>query len=151
MMEFDRDYAARLLRRLESIPEDAAPRWGTLRKDTLIEHLVWSLKHAMGRSSKVPYFGNAFFRWVVRPLALSGYMPIKKNLGLPKYLTAQGIEGREPGDLETLQALLEEYLELVQAGELTPAYHPVFGPLSVDEWARAHVLHFEHHCKQFNV
>ena len=54
-------------------------------------------------------------------------------------------------DTETLHAVLETYLELVQAGELVPRAHPVFGDIGVDGWANLHIAHFEHHLKQFGV
>lgn len=105
----------------------------------------------MGRSARVPYAGNWVMSNVVGPLALRGWLPLNATAGLPASLRAQGIEGREPGDLETLHALLEEYLALVQADELTPAPHPRFGHLGIDGWDRLHVRHFEHHLRQFGA
>ena len=51
----------------------------------------------------------------------------------------------------SLAALLDEYLALVQSGELKTGLHPVFGDIGIDGWARVHVLHFEHHCRQFGL
>ncbi len=151
MGHLDADYVAEVIRRLERIPHDGAPAWGALRKDTLIEHLVWCVSHAMGRSAKVPRAGNRVIAAVMGPLALRGWLPLSWTARLPRSLRTQGIETREPGDLETLHALLEEYLTLVQADELTPAPHPCFGRIGVDGWDRLHVLHFEHHLRQFGV
>lgn len=151
MQHLDSDYVERIVERLEAITPDAAPRWGELRRDSLIEHLIWSVRHAMGRSKAVPMLGNWFTRGFVAPLLLWGILPIPKNLKLPNHVTAQGIVMREPGDIETLHALLEEYLNLVQADELKPAPHPVLGDLGIDGWDRLHVRHFEHHLKQFGV
>jgi len=151
MQHFDSDYGAELIERIQRIPEDAVPRWGKMRKNDLIEHLIWVLHHSMGRSTQVPDFGNWFSRTVLKKLALLSIMPIPKNMKLPGQLTDRGIIAQEPGDLETLQAIIEEYLHLVQADELEPAPHPYFGPLTVDEWDIIHVKHFEHHLKQFGV
>lgn len=151
MQHLDTDYVDRLIQRLGSVPVNAVPRWGLLRRDTLIEHLVWSIRHAMGRSRKVPFFGNALTRTVLKPIFLRTPLPLPRNLHLPRHFTDQGITLRDTGDLETLHALLEEYLGLVQADEIEPAPHPVFGPMSIDDWDRFHLRHFEHHCKQFGV
>jgi uncharacterized protein DUF1569 len=151
MRHFDADFIREFLERFDAIQENSTPKWGTLRRATLIEHLIWILRHAMGRSDQVPYFGNWFTRNIVGRAFLAGLLRIPKNVKFPKYLTSQGITAREPGDIETLEALLEEYLNLVQADELKPAPHPVFGDIGVDGWDYMHVVHFEHHLKQFGV
>lgn len=151
MPHLDSDYVDELIARLERIPPDAVPRWGELRRDTLIAHLVWMVRHSMGRSRRVPCYGTPLTRYLLRPLAVYGVLPVSKNRRLPEALTAQGITDQEPGDIELLHALLEEYLNLVQADELEPAPHPLFGPPGVDGWERLHLRHFEHHCRQFGV
>ncbi len=151
MQHFDSDYAEQLCTRIQAIPADTIPLWGKLRKQGLIEHFIWALKHTMGRSSKIPDYGAWYARQVLKPLILKGIIPIPRNIHLPVQLADQGIQLREPGDMETLQALLEEYLRLVQDDELTPSPHPFFGKMDIDEWDRLHVLHFEHHLKQFSA
>lgn len=151
MQHFDTDYAERLCERLKSIPEDRQPLWGTLTRRALIEHFVWALRHAMGRSLAVPECGTWFTRTIIKPLILNGLLSIPRNIQLPKQLTSQGIQMREPGDMETLQALLEEYLSRIQDDDLVPYPHPFFGKMEIDEWDRLHVIHFEHHLKQFSA
>ncbi len=151
MEHLDTDYVERLVARLGRIAPDTVPRWGVLRRDALIEHLVWAVQHSMGRSKQVPFNGNWFSVRVIGPLFLHGFIPIPKNLQLPRRLREQGVTMREPGDVDTLRWLLEEYLNLVQADELRPAPHPQFGDVGIDGWDRIHVRHFEHHLGQFGV
>jgi hypothetical protein len=151
MQEFDAEYGRRVIERLREIAPDAQPEWGSMSRDALFEHLVWALRHSMGRSHQVPYSGNWVSSHLIGPLVVGGWLPIPKNLRFPKHLRQQGITGRESGDLETLEGLMEEYLNLIQADELQPAPHPFFGAIGVDGWARMHVRHFEHHCRQFGV
>ena len=131
MRHFDADYAREVIARLKVIPEDAVPRWGQLRRDTLIEHLIWAIMHSMGRSRQVPFFGNWFTVHILAPIFLTGWFAFPRNIKLPKNIAAQGATMREPGNMDTLAALLEEYLTLVQADELTPAPHNVFGDIGV--------------------
>ena len=149
MQHFDSDYGEELIERIGQIPEDAEAKWGTMRRKDLVEHFIWTLRHTLGRSTQVPDFSNWFSRTVLKRLALSGCFSIPKNMRMPSQFTDRGITSKEPGDLETLQAIIEEYLYLVQADELEPAAHPLFGPLNVDQWDKIHVHHFEHHLKQF--
>lgn len=151
MHHFDGDYVEEVVERLGTIRRDAVPHWGSLTRDSMIEHLIWSLRHSMGRSRTIPFFGNCMTRYVWRPLIFSGVIALPRNLALPEHLQRQGLVPREPGDLETLQAILEEYLSLVQADELQPAPHPAYGRLGIDGWDRFHVLHFEHHLRQFET
>jgi len=151
MHHFDGDYVEEVVDRLARIKRDAVPHWGHLRRDSLIEHLIWSMRHSMGRSRTIPCFGNCLSRYVWRPLIFAGALSLPKNMALPPHLAQQGLVSREPGDLETLQAILEEYLTLVQADELHPAPHPAYGRLDIDGWDRFHVLHFEHHLRQFGT
>jgi oxepin-CoA hydrolase/3-oxo-5,6-dehydrosuberyl-CoA semialdehyde dehydrogenase len=151
MEHLDTDCVERFIARLGRIAPDAVPRWGVLRRDTLIEHFVWVVRYAMGRSSQVPFSGNWLTVHLVGPLFLRGLLPIPRNLQIPRALRERGVTLREPGDLETLRRLLEEYLNLVQADEFRPAPHPIFGDIGVDGWDRLHVRHFEHHLRQFGV
>ena len=151
MQHFDNDFAQRTIVRLRKIPAEATPQWGKLRGATLIPHFIWAIKHSMGRSTKVPYVGNWLSCKVFGPLIIRGIIRIPKNVTLPKPFQDRGIDLQEPGDIETLQALVEEYLALVQADELKTGLHPAFGDIGVDGWDRIHVLHFEHHLRQFGV
>lgn len=151
MRHLDGDFLDELMARLSGLDPEAVPQWGRLRGRTLLEHFVWAVRHSMGRSRKVPFVGNWFTVHVAGPLFMRAWVPVPHHLQLPKALRAQGIELLEPGDLETLHALLEEYLNLVQADELEPAWHPVFGNIGVDGWDRVHVRHFEYHLRQFGL
>lgn len=151
MPHMDNDFVVEIMARLKRIPANAKPKWGTLDRQGLVEHFIWTLRHSMGRSKTVPYMGNWVSKWIFAPLVLNGIVPIPKNIQFPKWLKETGFNGREPGDEETLHALLEEYLNLVQADELTPNLHPAFGDIGVDGWDKLHVRHFEHHFKQFGV
>jgi len=131
MRPFDHDYAEEIIERLSGLSAETRPRWGRLTRDQLYAHLADTLRYSMGR--------------IVGPLVLSGLLRIPKNLKIPG-------SGEMPrGNLETLQAVLEDYLNLVQADELAPVPHVYFGDLGVDGWARLHMAHFEHHLRQFGV
>ncbi len=145
MRSFDHDYADELIERLRQIPEGAKPQWGSMTREQLYAHLADVLRYSMGRGGPPEDQSTWFSRHLVKPLFLSGLLRIPKNIKVP------GLESMPDGDLETLQAVLEDYLHMVQAGELEPCPHVYFGMLDVDSWARMHVAHFEHHLRQFGV
>ena len=145
---FDNDYVRDVVARLTRLAPDARPRWGPMTPAAMIMHLVGSVKYSMGRLPGSVVKRSPFAARVVRPLLLGGWLPMPRNIDVER----QGLSTfTAAGDVETLHAVLEEYLGLVQAGELAPPPHPIFGELSVDEWARLHYIHFEHHLRQFGV
>lgn len=147
-VEFDLDFVEDVIVRLEGLKPNTAPLWGALSPAGMRSHLIVSLRYAMGQYGASPQSGNWFTRIVLRRLILWGIVPIPRNVRLP-FPTRP--DEAPPRDLESLHAVLEEYLDLVQAGALVPPPHPVFGDLGIDGWARFHVLHVEHHLKQFGL
>lgn len=145
MQTLDHDYVEALIARLEAIPQDAKPLWGAMTRDTMAAHLAQAVRLSMGRPTPLPDNSTWFGRRVVGPLIINGILPMPKNVKSP--MPAMDAAGK--ADIETFHALLEEYLTLVQADELKPAPHPYFGTIGVDGWAKLHVVHFEHHMKQF--
>lgn len=150
MRHLDHDYVNEIMRRFESLPSGAKPVWGTMTPPELTRHLIFTVKYSMGQAGKSRVYGRWFVRRIIGPLILNGVLRIPRNARLPKpVLEVQKLQ--EYGDLETLHAVLETYLNLVQSGELVPEPHPVFGPIGVDGWDQMHVRHFEHHLRQFRV
>lgn len=148
MRSLDHDLIPELMARLRAIPEDAAPRWGKMSRTEMIAHLVNVVRYSMGRAGAQPVRGSWIVRHVAGPLILRGVLPIPRNVRVQRRAPTT-FPPHAHDDLETLQALLEEYLQLVQADELSCPPHPLFGDLGVDGWARFHLVHFEHHLRQF--
>ena len=150
MQHFDHDFVTNVVERLKALAESTHPSWGRLTPDGLICHLADTLRYSMGRGPTLIDRSTWFTRRILGPLVLHGLLPIPKNVKAA--IPEEGQEWRSPpSDLETLHALLEEYLTLVQAGELIPPPHPAFGNIGIDGWARMHVLHFAHHLRQFGL
>ena len=146
---FDHDYLTDVIKRLEQVKSDARPLWGSLTPARMIAHLIDAVRYSMGKAGDMPDKSTWFSRRVACPLVLRGIVKIPRNV---KAATPSG-PVTPPGhaDVETLHAVLEDYLGLVQAGEFDPKPHPYFGQVGIDGWDRLHVLHFEHHLRQFNV
>lgn len=149
MVHFDHDFVVEVIGRFQRVKSDAKPRWGALTADRMVAHLIDSVRYSMGKAGNLPDRSNWFTRRVLGPLILRGIVRIPRNV---KGSTLDGFSTpAAQADVETLHAVLEDYLSLVQAGELEPKPHPVFGAIGVDGWARLHVLHFEHHLRQFGA
>ena len=150
MREFDHDYVDEMMRRLSNLRPDTKPLWGQMSAPSMVQHVITAMRYSMGQGGRVPDGSTWFTRNIIRPLLLHGLVGIPRGYRPPQVW--ETLHLALPGDdTETLHALLEEYLALVQAGELVPPPHPVLGPIGIDGWARLHVMHFEHHMRQFGV
>jgi oxepin-CoA hydrolase/3-oxo-5,6-dehydrosuberyl-CoA semialdehyde dehydrogenase len=145
---FDHDFVEEVVRRVSRLRPDTKPAWGAMTPPEMIGHLIESIQYSMGRGPNFAIETNWFKRRLLAPLVLNGILKIPKNIKAPRPPDAGPIPA---GDVETLHAVLEDYLALAQADELTPAPHPAFGVIGVDGWAKMHVHHFEHHLTQFGV
>ena len=89
------------------------------------EQAPWLLRRTVGPVAKRQVLG-------------SGAMP--EGVKLPeKYLPKPGLDPR--AEAEALRATIR--LFAAHAGPL--ADHPLFGPMSRDEWLRYHIIHCAHH------
>ena len=148
MAPFDYDYVESLMERIRHIPETAKPAWGSFTPRQMVSHLADIVRYSMGRGPVVPVNAGWFSRWCVAPLLMHGILRPPRNLALPAELRPGNLPW-PPADVEDLHALLEDYLARVQAGDLRTAPHPAFGDVGIDGWARLHIVHFEHHLRQF--
>ena len=83
-------------------------------------------------------------RMVLGPLAKwhvfrTGTMPSGIKIPSPKLVPPAEADDR--AEVEALRAAIRMFLG--EAGPLVP--HPLFGPMSVDEWRRFHCIHCAHH------
>ena len=150
MRNLDHDYVDEIVSRLRSLDPETRPKWGRMSAREMVGHLAEAVRYSMGRGPELRDCSTWFTRTVLRRLLFWGVVRIPRNVTLPRP-EAPRPALRARADLETLHALMEEYLAVVQAGELSTPHHPILGNIGVDGWARMHMLHFEHHLRQFGV
>lgn len=149
MGEFDNYFVAEVVDRLNRLQPDDRPLRDGTPSSRVVPRLIVALKYTMGRQGELPDHGNWFTRRVLGPLVLAGLAPFP--IRWTNWMLDHLAPATEFGDVETLHAVLEEYVNLVQADELTPRKHPFFGDIGIDGWAAFHVRHFEHYLRLANV
>ena len=148
MRLFDDEFAEEIFQRLANLKSDTKPVWGKLTPCCMVHHLEITINYSIGKGKPVQFMGNILSRLVVTPLILHGLLKIPRNLPSP-FISDDDDDGELRFD--KLQLAVCYYLDLVKAGELETQQHPAFGDIGADGWARIHVLHFDHHLKQFEV
>ncbi len=133
-----------LIRRLLTVRATTEPRWGRLDAPHMICHLGDMLAISLGELPAESMNRKAFQRFPLKHLVIY-VLPWPK--GAP---SAPEQRSTAPGDFDADRRRLIERMERFAATPRTkgPA-HPLFGPLSNDQWNCLHARHIGHHLKQF--
>jgi oxepin-CoA hydrolase/3-oxo-5,6-dehydrosuberyl-CoA semialdehyde dehydrogenase len=139
-----------ILAAVERLGDDAAPRWGRMRAQEMVEHLLWAFELSTGRArtvcdvppAELPRMRRFLFsnraspREFMNPALVSGLPPLR----FPTLADAKA----------ALRGELQRFLDAPRSAE-TLYTHPVFGPIGYDEWHRTHYKHACHHLLQFGL
>jgi oxepin-CoA hydrolase / 3-oxo-5,6-dehydrosuberyl-CoA semialdehyde dehydrogenase len=136
---------------LASLEADERPRWGAMTAQQMVEHLQWGFEVSTGRvvlECPVPEAKRARMKPFLfndtpmihdfRNPALAAGLPALRHPGLPE--ARAGLAGE-----------VGRFLDYERSSPGAVHTHPVFGPITVEEWARAHFKHAYHHLLQFGL
>lgn len=151
MKTFDHAFGRELVSRLESLPEDAKPVWGSLTRGQLIAHLANTLRYTLGQGPELPFKGNIKSRTLFKFLILNGFKEIPRNIRLPRPAEIPKEHWFQEGPIDMLREAMDAYFAALEKGGLPTRIHPFFGPLNEKEWRKLHRHHFTHHLKQFEI
>jgi len=134
-----------------SLDDGARPRWGAMTAQQMVEHLQWGFEVSTGRvvlECTVPEAKRTRLKPFLlndtpmvhdfRNPALAGGLPALRHPGLPEARAALAVE-------------VARFLEYERSSPGAVHTHPVFGPITVEEWSRAHFKHAYHHLLQFGL
>ncbi|MGH7675149.1 MAG: DinB family protein [Gemmatimonadales bacterium] len=140
-----------LLRRLQTVHPDTAPRWGRMSAHQMVCHLSDALLMATGEravSAATGVRARALIKWIAL------YAPLPWPAGIPTSAeTDQERGGTRPVDFQSDLAQVRALVERVarRAGAGSWPVHPVFGRMSEADWLRWAYVHTDHHLRQFKA
>lgn len=134
--------------RLEQLDANGTARWGRMTAHQMICHLNDSFKVATGEKlvSRAP---SPLPRKVIKWLALRAPLPWAHNVPTRPEIE-QGRGGTPPGQWDHDRRELRELI-LAFSSRSEFAAHPIFGPMSWDDWQTWGYRHVDHHFRQFGV
>jgi len=145
---FDKSTNEELLRRINSLKETSQPLWGKMNAAQMLAHCQKPLEVAIGRLPvKRGLIGLLFGKMFKNSFLKNREM--KKNLP-----TLPSFKMDMPRNFENEKLML---LGLVkQFGDQGPSIiankkHPIFGPMTDEEWGILGYRHLDHHLRQFGV
>ena len=146
------DDKVEILRRINHVRPESAPRWGRMSAHQMICHLADAFRMAVGRKD-VSDATSVFQRTVVKWTAL--YIPMRWPRGRLATIPEidQSCSGTRPSEFSADVAALEHLVELISdpTRTLDGRVHPIFGRMSHAAWLRWGYLHSDHHLRQFGA
>ena len=140
----------RILGRLSNLTAAHRARWGRLNAREVVCHLADSFRVGLDERQARPA-ENVFTRTLVKWIGLYGPVPWPHGVPTRPEVDPHR-QGTRPFDFAADHAALRELLERFSApnARLAPR-HPIFGPMSRDDWQRWGYLHMDHHLRQFGA
>jgi len=134
-------------RRIAALTPAASPRWGRMSVDRMLAHLSQSTRMALGQLPVKPRRKRAFQMFPLKHLILYVF-PFPKGAPTSPELLAAPASSVE----DEKRALLDLVARLGSGPrEGAGPTHPLFGPLSRQEWGALAYKHSDHHLRQFGA
>ena len=138
---------AAIVSRVQLLSASSAARWGKMDVIGMLQHLRLSARMTLGELPVASVNKRPFQVFPLKHLLLY-VLPFPK--GAP---TARELYPGEAGAFEEERKSVLDLLDRIGTGprEGTGPAHPLFGPLSWQEWGVVTYKHVDHHLKQFGA
>ena len=136
-----------LVTRLGKLHPERPRAWGRMTPNEMLCHLADSFAVGLGERPVVPAD-----TWMLRTVIK--YVALRTSLSWPQGSQTrpevqQGAGGTRPAGFEADRARAVSILRRFAAPDARLAAHPLFGPLTRDEWMIWGYRHTDHHLRQF--
>ena|SRR5438309_8678545 len=137
---------------LKSIPEDAAPRWGKMAPQQMVEHFTESVRIAAGTFPDVPHLTPAENLPKMQAFLMSD-KPFRENTQNPMVPeTPAPVRHASMAEaLNELQNTLDDFFQAFYGNEKFTTHNPFFGELNFEMNVQLLYKHAVHHLRQFGV
>ena len=132
--------------RLRNVRVDDRARWGKMTAKRMVRHLICAYEIALGERVVRPMEWP--FPVVIKWIALRSGLRWRRNIQTVPELKRAIAEHSEV----EFQVLVPAAIGSVEAVARGPQYapsHPMFGPMTPEDWMRWGYLHADHHLRQF--
>ena len=135
--------------RLNALTPQSQPQFGKLNTAGMVVHMRIVLELSLGEIVE-PDHSTFFSRTVVRFLVYNVVPWPKGKVKVPEQFTPPP-RGDLDAERRALLATIGRFLAAEQREPGRKTLHPMFGPMTLNYWQKAHGMHFDHHLKQFGV
>src|SRR6201991_5054655 len=132
--------------RLRSVRIDDHARWGSMTAKQMVRHLRCSCEVALGERNVEPR--QVFAPVLVKFVALRSGGRWPKNIQTVPELKRAILE-HSRSEFDMLVGAAIDKMEILATGTRHAPSHPMFGPMTDEDWKRWGYLHADHHLRQF--
>jgi oxepin-CoA hydrolase/3-oxo-5,6-dehydrosuberyl-CoA semialdehyde dehydrogenase len=136
---------------IDKLDEHAQPEWGSMTPQHMLEHLLWAFEYSNGildaacRTPEAVLERSRRFLHDNRPTPHEFKNPLLGDIPPP-------LKFRAFAEAQGALRDANSFFVRIHAGQPeTVRVHPIFGPLSLEEWQRSHFKHCYHHLLQFGL
>ena len=133
-----------LVQRLQQLTPDTRPKWGKFDAPRMVCHLNDALAVSLGEIPTSTMNMKAFQHFPLKHLVIY-VVPFPKGAKAPPDMLSSAPTNFD----DDRQRLLERMERMAAAPDAPGPEHPLFGPLTYEEWNTLHCKHIAHHLKQF--
>lgn len=139
--------------RLQALPADQAPLWGTLTPQHMVEHLAFTMEFSNGkRLMTLVIPEEKALKAKARLLDPEWQMPV--GFKAP-FMPADSLPplqfSSKAAAIDALLQQMNDFYDFYARNPEATSVHPYFGTLNQAEWEIMHHKHFGHHLRQFGV
>jgi hypothetical protein len=135
--------------RFNALTPQSPRQWGKLDAGGMMVHLRIVVELSLGAGNPVDY-SNFFSRTVYRWFAFNVMPWPKGKIVVPDEYTPPMSESFDAERTKFL-ATVDRFLAAADREPTRATLHPMFGPMTLRYWQKAHGKHFNHHLTQFGV
>ena len=136
---------AEIMARVEKLSADSTPLWGKMTVGQMLSHCTEVQEVANGKPLEGTPFIARLFKGMIKKMLLNNKRPPHNIKTHPQYVVST------PADFEEEKRRLVASMASFRANGPTSTEHPLFGPMTNDEWGWLYFKHMNHHLEQFGV
>ena len=142
---FDDAAYAEIVARLDKLSADSTPKWGKMTIGQMLAHSAAVQEIGNGKDLEGTNFIAQLFKGLIKKMLLSDKPYPHNSRTHPQFVVTT------PADFEREKSRLVAAMESIRANGARADGHPLFGPLTDDEWGWMYFKHLNHHLEQFGV
>ena len=139
-----------LTARLNAITEQSPRKWGRMTANQMFCHLSDAFLVVRGDRPTAKRVDNVLTRTIVKYVALKTKFPWPKGAPTMEECDAEK-KGTPPAVFAQDRAKAVEVLRQFAVPSPAPLSHPLFGPMTHEEWMIWAYRHTDHHLRQFSA
>jgi uncharacterized protein DUF1569 len=142
----DAAHRQEILQRLEQVPADRRPFWGSMNAAQMVGHVTDTMRAPLGELQAAPK--KSFLQNPILRHAMIYWIPFPKGVPTAPEFVHSGQDDFAK-NMSELKGAVDRFVARASRGPLPP--HVIFGDISNKDWGVQMYKHIDHHLRQFGA